>query len=333
MRKIFTIVVFLFVFAAVSFGQQDAMYTKYMFNSLVYNPAYAGSNGHMAIALLYRKQWWNIPGGPSTQTFTIHSPMKNERVGLGFSLVNDVIGPTKAIDANLSYSYHLPLGKQAKLAVALQGGIINWRADWSKLETEDPQDDAFSEVQPNLWLPNFGAGLYFYTKKFYLGFASPKLIEYDLRNDNLNTTIWAKQYRHYYLSSGAALPLNGDALVFKPSILIKNIGLLSSFNKNEVYHNIGAPTEIDIDVSFMFYQTFWFGVAFRTAVEALAGDSSSYDSFDIWAAYYLANGLRIGAAYDYPLTEVRQSTQGAFEIMLGYEFNYITKQAATPRYF
>ncbi len=332
MRKILTFVVFLFLFAAFSFGQQDAMYTQYMFNSLAYNPAYAGSNGHMAISLIHRTQWWGIPGGPNTQSFTIHSPMKNERVGLGFSVVHDVIGPTKSLDANLSYAYHLPIGK-AKLSIALQGGFMNWRSDWSKLDIEDGQDDAFTEMQPNFWLPNFGAGIYFYTDKFYLGFASPKLIEYDLRKDNLNTPQWAKQYRHYYLSSGAAFPLNGDALIFKPSILIKNVGLLSSFDKNDVYQNIGAPTEIDIDLSFMFYQTLWIGASFRTAIEAFSGNSSSYDSVDLWAAYYLANGLRIGAAYDYPLSEIRQSAQGSFEIMLGYEFNYITKLAVTPRYF
>lgn len=333
MRKILTFVVFLFLFTAVSYGQQDPMFTKYMFNSLAYNPAYAGSNGHMAIALIHRTQWWGVPGGPNTQSFTIHSPLKNERVGLGFSVVRDAIGPTNSIDANLSYAYHLPLGKKAKLSIALQGGAMNWRADWSDLDIEHAQDDAFSEVQPNFWLPNFGAGIYFYTEKFYLGFASPKLIEYDLRKENLNTPIWAKQHRHYYLSSGAAIPLNGDALVFKPSILVKNVGLLSSFNSNEVYQNIGAPTEIDIDLSLMFYQTLWFGVSFRTAIEAFSGDSSSYDSVDLWAAYYLANGLRIGAAYDYPLSEIRESAQGSFEIMLGYEFNYITKQAVTPRYF
>ena len=235
MRKILTFVVFLFLFTSVSYGQQDPMFTKYMFNSLAYNPAYAGSNGHMAIALIHRTQWWGIQGGPNTQSFTIHSPLKNERVGLGLSVVGDAIGPTNSIDANLSYAYHLPLGKKAKLSIALQGGAMNWRADWSDLDIEHAQDDAFSEVQPNFWLPNFGAGLYFYTDNFYLGFSSPKLIEYDLRKENLNTTQWAKQHRHFYLSSGAAIPLNGDALVFKPSILVKNVGLFSSFNSNEVY--------------------------------------------------------------------------------------------------
>lgn len=332
MRKILTFVGFLFLINGTTFGQQDAMYTNYMFNSLVFNPAYAGSNGHMNIVLLHRTQWWGIPGAPSTQSFTIHSPLKNEKVGLGFSVVRDVIGPTKSTDANLSYAYHIPLGK-AKLSIALQGGVMNWRGDWSKLDIEDAQDDAFSELEPNYWLPNFGAGIYYYTKSFYVGFASPKLIEYDYRKENLNTALWSKQYRHYYFSAGGAIPLNGDALILKPSVLVKNVGLLSSFDKNEAYQNISAPTEIDIDISFMFYQTLWVGVAFRTAIEAFSGDSSSYDSVDFLASYYLANGLRIGAAYDYPLSKIQKPGQGSFEIMLGYEFNYVTKQAATPRYF
>ena len=332
MRKILTFAVFLFLFTTVSNGQQDAMFTKYMFNSLVFNPAYAGSNGHMAITLLHRTQWWGIEGAPTSQTFSIHSPLKNERVGLGFNVSRDVIGPASAIDLNLSYAYHIPLGK-AKLSIALQGGTMNWRADYSKLDIDNVQDDAFSEMEANYWLPNFGAGIYYYTDKFYLGFSSPRLIQYDLRKENLNTPVWSKQYRHFYLTSGAALPLNGDALVFKPSILIRNVGLFSTFNSNDIYQNVGAPTVMDIDISFMFYQTIWVGAAFRTAIEAFSGDSSSYDSVDIWAAYYLQNGLRIGASYDYPLTEIRQSAQGSFEIMLSYEFNYITKQAVTPRYF
>ena len=283
MRKILTLAVFLFLFSYSSFGQQDAMYTQYMFNSLVYNPAYAGSNGHMAITLLHRSQWWNVPGAPSSQTFTVHSPLTNERVGLGLSVSHDVIGPTSSIDANISYSYHIPIGK-AKLSIGLQGGAMNYRTDLSKLDIDDIQDDAFSENDINYWLPNFGAGLYFYTEKFYLGVSSPRLIQYDLRKENLNTSIWAKQYRHFYLASGLALPLNGQSLVFKPSILVKSVGLLSSFNKDEAFQNIGAPTEIDIDLSMMFYQTLWIGVSFRTAIEAFIDDSSSYDSADIWVA-------------------------------------------------
>jgi type IX secretion system PorP/SprF family membrane protein len=338
MRKIITSAIVACLFTAGLYAQQDAMFTKYMFNSLVYNPAYAGSKDHMAIALLHRTQWWGIDGAPTTQTLTAHTPLRNERVGVGFNATNDVIGPTHTIQANLSYAYRIPVGKKSKLAVGVQGGVISWRADWNKLTLEDELDGAYDgDLEPNFILPNFGGGLYFYNDKFYAGLGVPHLLEYDLRKKGLNgeeiqTDIWAKQYRHYFFSTGAAIPLKGEMLVFKPSILIKNVGLFSPLNKDEEYQNFGAPTEFDIDLSLMFYQALWVGVSFRSAFEAF-DNTSSYDSADIWAAYYLANGFRIGAAYDYTLTKLQGPAQGSFEVMLGYEFDYKTKQLVTPRYF
>ncbi|MEM9823636.1 MAG: PorP/SprF family type IX secretion system membrane protein, partial [Bacteroidota bacterium] len=108
MRKIYTLFAFLLITGSSLYAQQDAMFTKYMFNSLVYNPAYAGAKDHLAVGLLHRTQWWGIEGGPNTQSFVIHTPMKNERVGVGLSAVNDVIGPTRSIQANLSYAYRIP---------------------------------------------------------------------------------------------------------------------------------------------------------------------------------------------------------------------------------
>ncbi|MEM9919345.1 MAG: type IX secretion system membrane protein PorP/SprF [Bacteroidota bacterium] len=332
MRKNYTLAALLLLIAVGANAQQDAMFTKYMFNSLAYNPAYAGSKEHMSIALLHRTQWWGISGGPSTQSFTIHSPMRNKRVGLGFSAINDVIGPTNTMQANVSYAYRLPIGK-GKLAVGLQGGILNWRADWDELDLQDNTDDAFAEMEPSYWLPNFGAGIYYYTNNFYMGFSAPQLIEYDLREENINTAQWSKQYRHYYFATGAAIPVSGDAIIFKPSILIKNVGLLSTLSKDEAYQNVGAPTEFDVDISFLFYNALWVGASFRSSIEAFTDDSSSFDSVDAWASYYLANGLRIGAAFDYTLTPLQDVARGSFEVMLGYEFNYVTRQIVTPRYF
>ena len=331
MRKSTALFVLLLCLAGVSHAQQDPMFTKYMFNSLVFNPAYAGSKEHMTIGVLHRTQWWSLEGAPTTQSFTIHTPLPKERVGLGLSVINDEIGPTRTFTTAGSYAYRIPVGR-GKLAVGLQGSVTNWSADWSKLNLVDQTDEAF-ETSPSKWLPNFGVGLYYSTKHFYAGFASPHLIEYDLRQGAINTERWARQYRHYFFSLGGAIPLKGESLVFKPSILVKNAGLFSSLNKDEYFKDYGAPTEVDIDVSFLFYQALWVGASFRTAIEAFIDNKSSIDSADIWASYYLANGIRIGAAYDYTLSKLQSVVGGSFEVMLGYEFNYNTKRAVTPRYF
>ena len=310
------------------FGQQDPMFTKYMFNSLSFNPGYAGSNEHMTLNLIHRQQWIGFDGAPVTQSFTMHTPLRNERVGVGLSAINDKIGPTGTLDVNGAYAYRIPIGK-LKLAIGIQAGVTNWRADWTKLDIKDP-DPVYSE-NVNKWLPNFGTGIYLSGKKAYIGLGCPKLVEYDLRTPDLaNTPIYAKTYRHYFGTAGLALPLGGENLIFKPSILVKSAAWFGSFRKDDAFKNIGSPTEVDLDLSLFFFQTLWVGVAYRTAIEL--GDSSN-DSADFWVAYFLKNGLRIGAAYDYTLTDIRKVSSGSFEVMVGYEFDYKTKRVVGPRYF
>ncbi|MEM6316603.1 MAG: type IX secretion system membrane protein PorP/SprF [Bacteroidota bacterium] len=333
MRKFLALLLFFVIGGTALKAQQDAMFTKYMFNSLVYNPAYAGYYDHMYISALYRNQWLGIDGAPVTQTLTLHTPLKSNRVGVGFNMINDAIGPIETTRAFASYSYKIPLGGTNQLAIGIQGGINYRRGDRSKLNLEQTQDNAFIGIEDTKILPNFGTGIMFYNKNFYFGVSSPSLIEHDLRDDEtIDEPIWAKEFRHYYLATGAAIPLNGDFLIFKPSILVKNVGLLSGLSKDEQFQMIGGPTEFDIDLSLLFYEQFQVGLSFRSAVEAFS-DESSYDSADIWMSFFLPNGLRIGAAFDYPLNDVRSVSFGSFEVMVGYEFDYKVKKTVTPRYF
>ena len=193
MKRILTILALTIFVGGQSFGQQDPMFTKYMFNSLVFNPAYAGSWDHMTVGLIHRTQWVEIEGAPTTQSLTLHTPLKNERVGVGLSILNDKIGPTQSTGINLAYAYKIPMGKMM-LSIGLQAGIESYDSDWNQLLLEDGQgvDEAFA-LQGTKFLPNFGAGAYLYGKKFYIGFSSPQLVEYDLRDsDGITTAIWAR---------------------------------------------------------------------------------------------------------------------------------------------
>lgn len=340
MRKLFTIfILFIFVLQGTD-AQQDAMFTKYAFNTLSYNPAYAGSKGFLSMGVLHRTQWWGVQGAPHSQNLWVHTPLKGNKVGLGFSLANDMIGPTNAISASLDYSYIIPLGKGHTLSVGLKGGITNWRADWRKLNYETLNDEAYADTTPNYWLPNFGGGLYYSNQgKYFIGIGVPSILENDLRKKSseadVTTEYWAKQYRHYYFSAGGAIPLDKNRdFVFRPMALVKTVGLFSKFkNEDNPYRNVGAPTEFDIDISVFFYKTVWLGASFRSSIEKFAGNKSSFDSADLWLQYHFRNGLHIGAAYDYSLTNLQQPAQGSFEVMLGYDFNFITRKIATPRYF
>lgn len=331
MKKLLPLVLLAFVGYSVQ-AQQDPMFTNYMFNSLIYNPGVAGSHDHLTLNALHRTQWWGIDGAPVSNSIIVHTPLRNDRVGVGMSLVTDKIGPTNTISANLSYAYRIPVGKKARLSIGLQGGLYNWRADWSELRTPDP-DPVFADMTPNRVLPNFGTGVYFYTKHFTIGGGCPRIVEYDLRDPGQGETpIYARMYRHYFFNIGGAIPLKGKQLVFRPMALIKNVGLDSGFRKDPAFSNVGAPTEFNIDLSLFFHETLWIGTTYRSAVQAFNGTSSN-DSVDFWASWFLSNGLRVGGGYDYTLTKLQGPAGGSFELMLGYEFDYKTKRVVTPRYF
>jgi len=317
---------FYFLFLPGLHAQQDAAFTKYVFNSLVFNPAVAGSNEHLTLNLLHRQQWIGFEGAPSTQSLCAHTPLRNERVGVGMSLVNDKAGATGRFDLNFAYAYRFSLNENLNLSAGLQASVANWHGNWSKVLVEDAGDAVFQE-NISRWLPNFGAGLQLTGPNFYAGLGCPRLLEQTIRQDAGNS---GRIYRHYYLTAGAAFPLRGDNLVFRPSVLIKGTGLFSRYRRDNLTQNIGAPTSIDLDASFFLIQTFWVGAAYRTALE---GRNSSHDSADLWAAWYLRNGLRFGAAYDISLSRIRKAGQGSLEFMLGYEFDFKVKKAASPRFF
>ena len=339
MRNLILILLMVVGLVGQNTAQQDPMFTKYMFNSLAYNPGFAGSPEYLSVRVLQRGQWLGIDGAPTTQSFTMHMPFK-ERVGLGLSVVNDKIGATGSTSAFLAYAYRVPFGN-GKLSLGLQGGAMNWRADWTQLLYRDPRelDTSFDTETASEWMPNFGAGIFYYAPKYYIGFSVPQLISWELGGSASSSTNTsnrsARYYRHFYFSAGAAFPINGDALYFKPSILIKSVGLLGELSSQSNSLNvIGAPTEFDIDFSFLLYESLWLGTSFRSAFSANAfGGESSFDSIDFWGSFYLRNGLRIGMSYDYTISKLRPVSGATYEIMLGYDFIFTDKKVTTPRYF
>jgi len=314
-------------------AQQDHMFTQYMFNSLIFNPAYAGSRNYMSVGLIHRSQWLGFgDGAPSTQAFTIHTPLRNERIGLGLSVFKDAVGPSDQINAQASYAYRFPVGAFGHLAFGLQGGMKNWRLNHSQLEQKDPMDPAFEETDTEtLWLPNFGAGVYFSTPNIFAGLSVPRLLDPDLRRTQISsdTIKYAREYRHYYLTAGIAIDFSNN-IVFRPSVLVKNVGLFGEFR--EQGQGTTAPTVFDIDAAFLFNELLWVGVALRSAFDG--GDvPASSDSIDFWTQLHLKNGFRIGFAYDYLLSNVSKAASGSVEAMIGYEFNYEKSKIVTPRYF
>lgn len=293
-------------------AQQDPQYSQYMFNHLSLNPAYAGSWDHLTTTFLFRKQWTGVNGAPNTGSFTLHTPSRNRRHGFGVSFYHDEIGVAKTTSITVPYAFRMDLGGNARLALGIQGNLTNYNADLSGVRTGSdiepgvPVDPAFNGNLVNVWLPNAGAGIFFNTKRFYLGASAPRLIEGALTEDeNISD---AKQARHYFFTTGLVLGADNAAVKFKPSILAK-------------YHP-AAPMQFDFNAHFLFVDKFWLGASFRTE-----------DAIVFMAEWQISPLFRIGYAYDLTTSELNTYSNGSHEFMLGLDLNFNKKAMISPRYF
>lgn len=292
-------------------AQQDPMYTHYMYNTLVINPAYAGSRDALTVTALHRSQWVNFKGAPMGQTLSLHSPLRNEHVGIGLSVSNDKIGPTNNTSAVLDFAYIMKLNKKSKLALGLSAGANMFQANLSSVQLDQQADPSFQNNVSNRFTPNFGFGAYYSRERFYAGVSVPKIIENKYSDLNLsagNNPVGMEQ-RHYYFIAGSMIKIS-DNLDFKPTTFVKVTP--------------AAPIQADVTAAFVIKKKVLLGVMYRTgdAVGALIGLD-------------LTEQFHIGYSYDYSYgLQTFKYHQGSHEIMLRYDFIFSSKkQIRTPRFF
>ena len=203
-------------------GQQDPQYTQYIYNTMAVNSAYAGQRDALSIIGLYRNQWVGIDGAPKTLSFGIHSPLKNERLGLGLSVVSDEIGPAQEDYVDLNLSYTIPFTESTELSFGLKAGFHNLSTDWSKGMMFDSADAAFSQ-NISLFSPTIGAGLYMHSNKWYLGMSIPNFLVTEHYDDFRNSI--ASESIHYYFIGGYVFDLE-NRIKLKPAFLLKAVPCL-----------------------------------------------------------------------------------------------------------
>lgn len=287
-------------------AQQDPHYTQYMYNMNVINPAYAGSKETLSFGLLYRKQWVDLEGAPSTATFSGHSPV-GKNVGLGLSVISDKIGPVKENNVYADFSYTLNLGGEHKLALGLKAGAtfhkVGLLSDVSPY-VPDANDPAFAENTSRTFF-NAGAGLFYYTNKYYLAASVPNMLKSTYLD--YNGRKFGSDTQHYFVTGGYVFDLSENAK-FKPFFMVK-----SAFD---------APTSFDVSTNFLFYDKFEIGATYRLD-----------DSFGAMVNYAISPSLRIGYAYDHIVSDLKVTTPSSHEVILLFDVNFSKKVSRSPRYF
>ncbi|MEP1985452.1 MAG: type IX secretion system membrane protein PorP/SprF [Maribacter dokdonensis] len=316
MKKIYQIIFLIFTMVLggqyLMFGQQDAQYTQYMYNTFSVNPAYAGSREVLSISALPRSQWVGRDGAPNTQTLSVHGP-SSDKVGLGLSIVHDEIGnntnQNTYIDA--AFSYTLKTSDNNKLSFGLKAGGHLLNLDFNNLRNFSAGGTAITDSDLyKKFTPNFGAGLYYHNDQFYAGLSIPNFLQTEhFDSSDGNDNLVSVDRMTWYLISGYVFEMS-SALKFKPAFLLKATS--------------GAPLQADISANFLLNDKFSMGAAYRwdAALSALFG-------------FQMTPEFMLGLAYDSDISELggTKFNNGSFEVFLRYEFIKKDKIDLTPRFF
>jgi len=285
------------------------VYSQYLQNGLVINPAYTGTREALSGFLSYRMQWMGTNGSPLLQSVSFHSPMKNDKVALGIMAQFMKYGATKSTSIYGSYAYHIRL-KKGKISFGLKAGVDLSNTDYTGLLLNDPNDPVFKTNDQSLVLPNAGTGVYYYSDRFFAGLSVPSFLNYR-RTSNGSTTPYHSFSQYDFLFSAGALVSIAPILKFKPSVLI-----------DYSLQNTKKLTQFDINGNFIIADLIWAGGSWRISEQVAVAILQ----------VQLNHQLMFGFSYDYPYGRMNSYSKGSTEFILRYEFRYKVS-AANPRYF
>ena len=277
-----------------------------MFNPLVLNPAYAGSKEVISSVLLYRNQWVNFDGAPTTLTASINSPLKNKKMGLGFHLISDKIGPTTLTEYVGSYAYRIRVGR-GKLSFGLRASIYDFRCDWTKVDYKDKSDVSSFQQQTKSTNTAFDAGVYYYNTSFYAGLAFSHLTSGLKKTVKQSNTFDGAFVPHLTATIGKAFEAT-PMITFRPSAVLR-------YTKN-------APVSADINISFLLDQKVWIGLGMRSNSDLIFS-----------MEYNLSRNMRMGYSYDSSTRDFQTTNKGTHEFFLGFDIDYFKSKTVSPRIF
>ncbi len=296
---------FLLLLSFLSQAQQDPLYNLYFYNQVMINPAYAGIYKDVTANLISRKQWIGIEGAPLTNFLSVTSSV-GYKFGTGGMLISDQLGINSNIELQIPFSFHVIEKNGTILALGVQGGLINYRYDYSKLNLEYLDDEDLDMNLTQYTKPNFGAGVFLMTDQFFLGISSPRILNVNVSDGLVSST---RYQRHFYVSGGALLNNSLDNKVrIKPSFLVRWVP--------------EGNMAVDANLHFLFIDTIWAGLTIR-----------NLSAIGINAQFQVSQRTRIGYGFELPINALLTRNYGTHEISLLIEFSPLGTQHKIFRYF
>ncbi|BAX82319.1 PorP/SprF family type IX secretion system membrane protein [Labilibaculum antarcticum] len=299
MRKTIIIIFWLLVPLFI-FGQNTQFTNQYIFNPIVLNPALAGSGDALSASFLYRNQWVGFKGAPKTLSFSAHSPMRKQNMGLGISIINNQIGVTNETSLIGNYSFRIKM-KNGNLAMGLGGGFIMMNTAWTELLANDLNDDLIQNNSPTYLIPEVSIGAYYSTAKYNIGFSVPYMLSYTFNSSKDKYDVKNDFSKYNYIITGDYTFNLQQNLKMVPSLMLK-------YQKE-------SEADFIIMSRLIYLDKFSVGTAYDSERKLFKG------MFQV----QLNKQFILGYMADFNSTIYNKTSLGAHELMLRYDFKYTIK--------
>ena len=276
-------------------GQQLPLYTQFMFNSYVFNPAVAGISNHYQLRLNSRFQWVGMTDSPQTNSLSYYGPHPDKDMGFGGYIYTDVTGPTSRNGLYGSYAYNLQIESDIRLSMGLSAGLLQNRVDGTKISFLDPADPvAANNTVSSDFSPDASVGLYLYSSGFHVGLSAHQLFGNTLNLFEESTGL-NKLKTHFYLTGAYRYFIDYDYSL-EPGIIVRG--------------SMPSPVQMDLSLKAYYQNLAWLGVSVRTQ-----------DAISFLLGYTHENRFHFGYSYDMSFSPIRHYNSGSHEIFLGIRFS------------
>jgi type IX secretion system PorP/SprF family membrane protein len=306
-------ILILILFGGEIHSQQLPVYSQYLYNKFLINPAVAGSDGYTSFNLTAREQWVGYYGAPRTFSFSgqtrllkksfiqrqtgvrrkTYRPASDGKVGLGGYVFSDKNGLIQRTGFQFSYAYSVWLEGSTQLSFGLSATGYHFKINEKEINFEDPNEPWLNNnLRRGMFVPDAGFGIYLLNARYSVGFSADQLFEaYGKIGSDAYKSI--RMLRQYYAFGTYSFPLN-TYVELQPSLLLK----MSEQIKPQA----------DIGLTYIFNDAFWAGITFRTGGALIGNVGAKYEN------------LFFGYAFDFTLQEIQRVTYGTHELTVAIKF-------------
>jgi type IX secretion system PorP/SprF family membrane protein len=319
MKKLAFILILIVIGQIVS-AQQLPIYSQYLYNKFLINPAHAGSDGYTSINLTAREQWVGYSGAPRTYSLswqtrilkkpfdvkqkssnrTVYRPKTDGRVGLGAYIFSDRNGLIQRTGFQATYAYHMWIQENTQLSLGIAVTGYHFIVNANESSFEDPSEPWLTDnLRRGVFVPDADFGIYLLNNKFDFGFSAQQLFgaavkigDYAYKNFHMD--------RHFYMFGSYYIDLNTKSEL-EPSMLAKMSEELMP--------------QVDFGLTYIYDQTMWTGLTYRTGGGIIANFRFKYIP-----KHTTKTAMFFGYAIDFTLNQIQRVTYGTHELTFAVKF-------------